>query len=36
MIKDLPILPDSKLTNPNPLIKAKPCALEEDFRELPT
>ena len=36
LVKDLPILPDSKLTNPNTLIKAKPCALEEDFRELPT
>jgi hypothetical protein len=36
MIKDLPTLPDSKLTNPNTLIKAEPCALEEDFRELPT
>lgn len=36
MIKYLPILPDSKLTNPNTLIKAKPCALEEDFRKLPT
>ena len=36
LVKDLPILPDSKLTDPNTLIKAKPCALEEDFRELPT
>ena len=36
LVKDLPILPDSMLTNPNTLIKAKPCALEEDFRELPT
>jgi anaerobic dimethyl sulfoxide reductase subunit B (iron-sulfur subunit) len=36
LVKDLPILPDSKLTEPNTLIKAKPCALEEDFRELPT
>ena len=36
MIKYLPILPDSKLTNPNILIKAKTCALEENFRELPT
>ena len=36
LVKDLPILPDSSLTNPNTLIKAKPCALEENFRELPT
>ncbi len=36
LVKDLPILPDSKLTNPNTLIKAKPCALEEEYRELPT
>ena len=36
MIKYLPILPDSKLTNPNTLIKAEPYALEENFRELPT
>ena len=36
LVKDLPILPDSSMTNPNTLIKAKPCALEENFRELPT
>ena len=36
LVSDIAILPDSALTNPNVLIKAKPCALEEDFRELPT
>ncbi len=36
LVKDLPILPDSSQTGSNTLIKAKPCALEEDYRELPT
>ena len=36
LVSDLAILPDSSMTGPNVLIKAKPCALEEDFRELPT
>ena len=36
LVSDIAILPDSALTGPNVLIKAKPCALEEDFRELPT
>jgi len=33
LVKDLPILPDSKRTNPNTLIKPRACALEKDYRE---
>jgi len=33
LTKDLPILPDSSRTSPNTIIKARPCALEKDFRE---
>ena len=36
LVSDIAILPDSSMTGPNVLIKAKPCAQEEDFRELPT
>ena len=36
LVSDIAILPDSTMTGANVLIKAKPCALEEDFRELPT
>lgn len=36
LVKDIAILPDSSVTGSNTLIKAKPCALEADFREIPT
>ena len=36
LVTDLPILPDSGKTLSNTLIKAKACAFEEDYRELPT
>ncbi len=35
LVSDIAILPSSGLTGPNVLIRAKPCALETDFRELP-
>lgn len=34
LVSDLSILPDSKLTTPNLLIKARECALEGEAREL--
>ena len=36
LVKDIAILPDSKITGSNTLIKAKACALEADFTEIPT
>lgn len=35
LVCDLSILPNSNLTNPNVLIKAKPCAVEGEAEELP-
>jgi anaerobic dimethyl sulfoxide reductase subunit B (iron-sulfur subunit) len=36
LVQDIAILPDSGITGSNTLIKAKACALEEEYRELPT
>ena len=36
LVKDIAILPDSSITGSNTLIKAKACALEADFTEIPT
>lgn len=35
LVQDIAILPDSSLTGSNTLIKAKECAKEEEYRELP-
>jgi anaerobic dimethyl sulfoxide reductase subunit B (iron-sulfur subunit) len=35
LVSDIAILPDSEMTHPHVLIKAKECSLEGDFKELP-
>lgn len=36
LVRDIAILPDSSITGSNTVIKAKKCAREKDYRELPT